>query len=431
MVTKNEATLLPLLAIAWCLAGSDDLHRLRAKEKSLQSVISGKSRKGIQVGQNKWEDRACIGKVPVSTAGFVRHQEEPDSWHSAWSVYATPLVLVALIVSAYLAAKTEGNYLTIFVTLLTISLPVSGVLCCGRPLYLLSRVLGKSGAVAGWYGLKHLSGAKSMLIYDVDLFPQGTITHKGVKVYGNQTPELLVSYGASLVLRADNGLSEPFRKLLQETGGQLFNVHYFQADDSGLVGRINGVLVMVGTYNYMQLMGAMPPANAPKNGVFIALNGEIAGLFAIKYRVRAGAAEDFSRLVKERRLTLVAATKNFCVNPSFISHWFQVDVGEMVCPKLETRQKLAAPALFSHSVNCGYVMGDGIRAYGRLVACGRRVCRMGRFFTACGILLSILLFVQTVLRLAAGTAIITGPALLLMQLIFLVVIEIFTRLAVK
>jgi hypothetical protein len=270
-----------------------------------------------------------------------------------------------------------------------------------------------------------------MLIYDGDLFPQGTITHKGVKVYGNQTPELLISYGASLVLRADNGLTDPFRKLLQETGGQLFHVHDFRADDSGLAGRINGVLVMVGTYNYMQLMGAMPPAGAPKNGVFIALNGEMAGLFAIKYRVRSGAAEDFSRLVKERRLTLVAVTKNFCVNPSFVAHWFQVDVGQMVCPKLETRQKLAAPALLSRSVNCGYVMGDGIRSYGRLVSCGRRVCRMGRILTACGLLLSALLFAQTAMHIAAGTAVVTGQALLLMQLAFLVLIEAFARLAVK
>ena len=301
---------------------------------------------GVRIAKDKWEHTDCIGKAPTSTSGFVRRQER-IRYLPFWLVGLCDFAaaIIALVVSAYLTAKLSGNYLTILVTILTVACPVSCVLCCARPYELLTRILGSNGAVAGWFGMKVLSGKKAILIYDRDLFPKGTITHKGVKVYGNETPELLISYGASLVLRADNGLNEPFTRLLKETGGQLYHVSYFQVLEGGLIGQINGVLVAVGTYNFMQLMGIIPPKNGSKSGLFIALNGEIAGLFAIKYRVRSGAISGFQRLVKEQRLVPLIATKNLCVNPAFVENYFQVPVEQVVCPKVETRRILSEPSL--------------------------------------------------------------------------------------
>lgn len=430
-IYQNTQTLLPLLVMGWCFAGTADLMASKGKLRALRTVIMGKNRIGVRIARDKWEHTDCIGKAPASTAGFVRHQQIPDAWHSVWTVYGMLLLILALIVSAYLSAKTAGSYLTILVTLLTVAMPVGGALCCARPFELLSRALGNGGAVAGWFGMKALSGKKAMLIYDRDLFPKGTITHKGVKVYGNQTPELLVSYGASLVLRADNGLSEPFRRLLRETGGQIWHVSYFQVNEGGLLGRINGVLVAVGTYNFMQLMGAMPPRDAPKGGIFIALNGSVAGLFAIKYRVKSGAIRGFRRIVRDRTLTALAATKNLCVNPAFVKKWFQVSVGAVVCPKIETRQNLAQPSLFAQGTTCGYVTGDGIENYSRLVAGARMGCRMGRFLSALSVLGSICLWLLTVLDISAGHTIIGGARLLLIQLLLWLLTEAAARFSVK
>ena len=430
-VTKNPQTLLPLLALGWCLAGTADTWTEQAKVRSLRAVITGRSRTGVRVARNQWEHMDCIGKAPASTAGFVRHQQEMDTWHAGWTGYATGLLVVALVVSAYLTAKTQGNYLTILVTLLTCAMPVAGVLCCARPYAMLSRVLGNRGAVAGWFGIKALSGKKAMLIYDRDLFPQGTITHKGVKVYGNQTPELLINYGASLVLRADNGLSEPFTRLLRESGGQPSHVSYFQVMEGGLLGRINGVLVAVGTYNFMQLMGAMPPKKAPKGGIFIALNGQVAGVFAIKYRVKATAAESFRRLTRERRLTLVAATKNLCVNPAFLRTWFQVSLGEMACPKVETRRRLSEPSLMARGTTCGFLTADGIGAYSRLVASARRSYRLAWIVTLGSVVLSAVLFVLAVRGISGGTAVPGGARLLAIQLVLALGIELGARFSVR
>lgn len=430
-IYQNTETLLPLLVIGWCLAETADLMVTKGKLRSLRTIIGGKTRMGVRIAKDKWEHTDCIGKAPTSTSGFVRRQEESDTFHSGWSAYAILLFIIALVVSAYLTAKVSGNYLTILVTILTVACPVSCVLCCARPYELLTRILGSSGAVAGWLGMKVLSGKKAILIYDRDLFPKGTITHKGVKVYGNQTPELLISYGASLVLRADNGLNEPFTRLLKETGGQVYHVSYFQVLEGGLIGQINGVLVAVGTYNFMQLMGIMPPKNGSKSGLFIALNGEIAGLFAIKYRVRSGAISGFQRLVKEQRLVPLIATKNLCVNPAFIENYFQVPVEQVVCPKVETRRSLSEPSLMVRGITSGYITKDGILPYSRFVAGARRCYRAGLIFTILSILESLAMLVYTIIRISSGKSLASGVFLLAIQLLLLILIELAARISVK
>lgn len=430
-VHKDPKTLLPLLVMAWCLAGTAELMKSRSNLRALRGVISGHSRKAVRVTENRWEHTDCIGKASASTAGFVRRMEEMDTFHVGWSAYSLLLVALSLIISAYLSAKTKGNYFSILVTLLTVAMPVSLCACCARPYELLTRIMNGAGAPAGWAGLRGISGKKAMLVYDEDLFPQGTIGHKGVRVYGNQTPRLLTSYAASLVLRANNGLGDVFTGLLREMDGRIYDVSYFQVMDAGLAGRINGVVVAVGTYHFMQLLGAMPPADAPKNGIYIAINGELAGVFAIRYKVRSGAAGGFLRLSRDRRLTTLMATRNFCVNPSFVRRWFKVPVAAVTCPKLETRLELSQPGILARGITCGFVTRDGIAPYSRLVAGGRRVYRMGLILTVLSIVLSLLMLIRTAMLISAGVGVWNGARLLLMQILLLLGLELWARFAVR
>ena len=430
LLNRNTATLLPLLAIGWSFAGTADLMLIRGRLRALRTVLAGKTRTGVRVARQR-DGMEYIGKAPAGTSGFVRRQEEIDSLHSGWSFYAIPLFLICLIVSAYLTAKTEGNYLNILVTLLTVSLPVSALLCCARPFELLSRVLGRSGAVSGWFGMKRLSGQKRMLIYDRDMFPKGSITHKGLKIYGNQTPRLLVSYGASLAFLADNGLTEPFTLLLRQVGGQTHHVSYFQVTEGGLSGQIHGVRVALGTYNYMQLIGLMPPKHASKNGLFIALNQEIAGVFAISYKAKSSAIPGFQRLVREQGLKPVAATKNLSVNPIYLRSWFQVPVGGVLCPKVESRWSLSKPSRVSGGTVCGYLFSDGISAYSRLVAGARKAYRFGMILTLVSILCSLILMIYTTVAISNGTPLPAETRLLLIQLVLFLLGEAAARFSIR
>ena len=429
--SRNIYTLLPLCTAAWCLLGSAERMRVKGKLRSLRTVITGKNRLGVRVSPERWNHMDLIGKASASTNGFVRRQEEQDTFHVAWNLFLIPLLAFCLIAGAYLTARNQTAYLYNLSQLLCVSVPVAGCLICARHYELISLSLRRSGAVAGWAGVKSLAGRKGLLIYDNDLFPQGCITHKGVKVYGDQSPRVLVSYGASLIQHADIGLKEPFKKLLSELDGQIYHVEDFQVSEGGVHGRIGNSEIAVGTYNYMQLIGAMPPRNAPKNGLYIAVDGQIAGLFAIKYRVRGGSAGSFHALWAQRRLIMVAATRNFSVNPAYMHTWFKVPVGKILCPRVNIRWKLSNPAALSRGVTCGYLTRDGIASYQALVTGARRGHFWAVLLTLGSLALSAVLVLETFLALKSGGVLPAVGTLLLYELITWILIELTARISVR
>lgn len=431
LALHNQNTFLPLIAISWAVTGTAEYLHDQASLRSLRAVITGRGRVGMRTAADKWEHTDVIGKAPVTTAGYVRHQAQPDVWHGGMGIFLPVLTFLTVIISAYLSAKTQTNYLTVLVTVLDVAMPVSLAACCARPYNLLARALRGRGAVAGWFGMQELSGKKAMLVYDTDLFPSGTMQQTGVRAYLPMDPRELVSMGASMALRANVGFQTVFTKLLRDMNGEIYDVSRFQMQETGLEGYIHQQLVHLGSYQYMQLMGVTLPKRAPKYGVYIAINRELAGLFGVKYQVSPGSVGGFRRMVREPRLTPLLVTRNFCINPGFVEHWFKAPVTQMGCPKAEIRRALSEPSLLTRGVTCGFVFQEGIAAYSRTVAGARRVYRMGLWLTGITVLLGLVLAVQTILAIASGGAVIPAQRLTILNLILYLVVEIWARIAVR
>ncbi len=429
--TKNQETLLPLLVISWCCAGLADQMNNQASLQALRGTITARNRKGIRVAREKWEKTDCIGKAPASLSGFVRHQAQPDVFHAGYSAFSLLFLFVCMVASAYLSGKTQKSFLRILTTLLTIGMPVSAALCCARPYALLSRVLSGLGAVSGWYGMKGLWGNKAVMIYDNDLFPQAAVSHKGIRVYGRMEPRLLTSYGASVMLETGIGLDSIFTRLLREVGGERLTVSHLHTQESGAEGYIKGALVQVGSCQYMQLMGISIPPHSPQYGVYLAVDQKLEAMFDIRYQVAGGASAGFHRFVREPQLKPLLVTRNFCVNPAFVEKWFHAPIASLFCPKAQYRRWLSEPSQMIRGMTCGYVYREGIAAYSRTVAGGRRVYRTGRLFTLLSLLLSSYLTVKTILALSGGGTVLAAQRLLLIQFCIFLLIELGARVAVR
>lgn len=431
VITKNAQSLMPLLTMSWCFCGMANLMDAQGNLRFLRSTITGRNRVGIRSVENRYQGQNLIGKAPSGTHGFVRRQAEPDIWHYGNSFFFLPLLLLCVVVSAYLSAKTQERYISILVYLLDIGVPVSMAICCARPYSLLSQALSGKGVVAGWAGIKGLSGRKMMLVYDSDLFPKGTTGHKGVKVYGRYTASQLISYGASMVIRADVGLTEVFTRLLRDGDGEMLEVRHLQILEGGMEGRIHGGRVLLGTYQFMQLMGVEVPRKGSTNGVYIAVNGSLAGMFAVKYALRSGSVRAFRRLTQEKSLTPLVVTRNFTINPAFIEKSYKVSIHRMVCPKTEVRRNLSMPVILKGGATCGFVLRDGLNAYSRTVAGARRVRRMGMIYTALSMALTLYLVLSSIMAISSGTAMIEITRVLLMHFWLFVAVEVGARVAVR
>lgn len=431
IAAKNTSTMLPLVALSWCVSGQADLLSGQAALRTLRAVITGRSRVGIRSVQNLWEHTDAVGKAPAGTAGFVRRLYEPDVWHRGYTIFLLPFLFLVLVMSAYLTAKTKGSFLSILVQLLNVGLPVGLVLCCARPFGLLSEVLTGRGAVAGWFGMREMSGRKNVLIYDSDLFPKEAVGHKGVRLYGKENLQTVVSFAGSLVIYGNVGLTEVFARLMREVNGSMCDIQHFQAMEGGIQGTIYGNNVMVGSYQFMQLMGVSLPRKAPKSGVFVAVNGNMSAVIAIRYGLHRGAVSGMHRLVREPRLTPMLVTRSFSVNPAYVEKWFKAPVSQQACPKYEVRRKLSEPSVLKKGVTCGFVLREGVSVYSRVVAGARRVYRTGLWATVGSILLTTVLTIRTAMAISAGTPIISCQRLLVMHLILLAVIEVLARLAIR
>lgn len=431
LLHKNQNTMLPLLAMAWCFSGNGTQMIRKGNHRLIRTVITGRGRQGIRMVPGLFEDTDCIGRAPASTAGFIRSMAKPDVWHRVNTMAAFPLLIITLFAAAFLSARSGGSFLTILVTLLCTATPVSMTISSSRAYEMMTRATTGRGAVAGWGGMQRLFGKKLLMIYDNDLFPKGTIGHKGIKAYGKNTARTLISYGASLVLRANINLGDTFARLLREMDGELLEVQGFQVLRDGLRGRIHGIETMVGSYHFMQLMGVELPPKAPVNGVYISINREMSGVVSISYKIQAGAKSGFRRLVREPRLTPLIVTRNFSVNPAFVEKHFGAPVSALQCPKADTRRKLSEPSVLRRGICCGFMVREGVAAYSRVVAGARSVYRTALILAVFSTILSVVLMGRAILAIYAGTALITASRLLIMHLIFWLVVEIAARIAVR
>ena len=92
---------------------------------------------------------------------------------------------------------------------------------------------------------------------------------------------------------------------------------------------------------------------------------------------------------------------------------------------------LSEPSLLTRGLTCGFVLREGVASYSRTVAGARRVYRMGLWLTMATVLLGVALTVQTMVAIAGGSAIITAQRLVILHFILYLVVEVWTRIALR
>ena len=204
---------------------------------------------------------AC--KQQGTAEGFYRLSHQPDVSYR-WQIILTPLARAAAsLLAAVVCFGGEGQPvrpLWIWSALLSgglpLALPVAGTL----PLSSLNRRLNRSGsAVAGYAGASAITAARRMVVTDDDLFPPGTVSLNGLKLYGEEIGKV-VSYAATAAQAAGSQLTPLFDQLLASEGGthlHLEDLRFYE--DGGIGGTIRGESVTMGSAYFMKKHHVSPP----------------------------------------------------------------------------------------------------------------------------------------------------------------------------
>ena len=323
----------------------------------------------VTLDEGKWNGRDTYAKWSGDPVGFGRQMQASDGAQRIFRRIC-PLLFIASMLLSIVASIGRGapeRLLWCLSATLTASASLSGALCFGQPWLTLCQRLSKSGAaIAGWDGVT-ATGGSGILVTDSDLFPPGCVSLNGIKIFGDFPAEKVVADTATLIRESGCGLDKPFHDLLRAQGAIYRRVSNFFCYEGGLSGVIRNEQVLVGSADFMRLMEiALPPGLHVKNAVFCAIDGELAGIFALNYTLHGTVDPALTSLIRNR-VSPVMATRDFNLTPAMLRQRFKLPVDRMEYPSVERRMELSDEDQLHSDILTAVLCREGIGPYSAAV----------------------------------------------------------------
>lgn len=356
---------------------SGTLHKRRGQRTACRAAASASEPYLVTMDEGKWNGKDTYVKWSGPVNGFGSQIQDEDGAERIYRV-AAPLMTLACFLFAVIssAGRDRGeDVLWCLAAIFTAAAPLSATLCFGIPWRKLSRRLSKAGAaLAGWRGVVNTTGSCNLLLTDIDLFPQGSVTLNGVKIFGSFPIDKVVSVTATVIRDSGSGLEKVFYDLLRSQGGLYRRGEEFTAYEGGGCSEvIRHETVLVGSASFMVLMDvALPPGLKVKNAVFCAIDGELAGIFALNYHLPETVSPAVSSLIRNK-ITPVLATRDFNLIPSVLRQRFKLPAEKMEFPAVERRRELSAKEQDHSDTLTAVLCREGINPYAEAVVGSRRL----------------------------------------------------------
>jgi len=383
------------LAVAFHLRGR--YQKQRGQRQACKTAAAAAEPYVVTLDENKWKGCDTYAKWPGTAAGFGRQIQADDGAQRVFSV-TVPLLLMAAVLLALLSSVGHGHPERIGWCLaanLTAAASLSGALCFGRPWAALCHRLSKSGAaIAGWDGVTGTGGGRYLLLSDADLFPPGSVALNGIKIFGNFSAEKVVGVTATLIRDSGSGLERLFHDLLRSQGAIFRRADGLTVQEGGLSAKVRGERVLVGSAAFMTLMEIpLPQGLNIKNAVFCAIDGELAGIFALHYTLHGG-VEPALYALTHNRITPVMATRDFNLIPEMLFQRFKLPVDKMEYPAAPRRAELSDAEQEHSPVLSALLCREGLTPYAEAVVGGQRLrlaVRLAAAFVSLGGAIGVLL----------------------------------------
>lgn len=274
---------------------------------------------------------------------FMDHYKGNPGNEKVLSVYAFVALLVSVAIGL-LAGILYGPALgvQIFAASLLVSVPASAYVIASRPMAILERRLHKLGTVlCGWKSVKRLSANGMFPVFDEDLFPAGAAKMNGVKFYGDRNPDEVIAYAAALMGACGGGMAPLFTQLLDSRNGHHYEAEELRGYSGGVGAGVNGEAVLAGTLSFMQDMGVdMPDSTRVSQAIYVAIDGQLCGVFALSYQKTKSAARGITTLSAYPGLTAVLVGGDFMMTESFVRSKFGISTHQIAFPERNTRLEL-------------------------------------------------------------------------------------------
>ncbi len=337
----------------------------------------------ITLDPGKWNGKDSFSKWPGTPEGFGSQIQTDDGAQRIYS-RCCPLLFLADVLLAFVATvEHRQDLIWALSALFTASAAFGGALVYGRPVFKLARRLAQSGAaLAGWPGVARSRRGNRLLVTDSDLFPPGYVEFNGYKMFHNFPVERVMAYTATLIRDSGSGLTRLFHEQLRALGGLMRKANDLCCYEGGLSAEIRGDQVLVGSAAFMRLMEiSLPPGLNVKSAVFCAINGQLAGIFALNYSLPDTVFPSVEELMREK-VSVVLATRDFNLIPAMLQQRFRLAADKMDFPQVERRRELSDPDQLHSETLTALLCREGLFPCAEAVTAGRRLRRAVRLGAA-------------------------------------------------
>lgn len=380
LITGNVDLGLPYSAVISFAIGCA-LIGLRLTRTALQTTLKAASTASspyvVSGKPDATDDETVLLKVRRSPEGFLRKCQQADYSEYIYSMIA-PLTIVVAIVFAVVASvgKGEGtNFLHCFAALLTAGTSLSGLVAYGLPFSMLSKKLSRAGAaLGGWGGACDIHEASAAVILDQDVFPSGTLSISGIRVFRKSDTSRVVSYTGSIIAESESGLSQVFAELIRKQKYTFYPISDFACYEGGGIGAVvGGDEVIIGSSNFMKLMGIRLPKNLNvKNAVFTAIKGELVGVFSISY-VPINSVQEALVSIFRTKIKPLFAIRDFNVTPLMLQHKFKISTDKIQFLSFEDRYRISSQELGEFTKPSAILCREGLGPLADVITGGKRL----------------------------------------------------------
>lgn len=392
-LTGNTAVGLPFcgvsaLSVTFALWGS----YLSCAGFSVNFAVAGSCKApNVVLSQSGVDRDGCVlvkAKRPVT--GFVRQTENADIFESVYRLFTPVFLAASLILSlfCFIAGKSCDNFIHTLSACTCVCASFSAVLGFAFPFSVLTKRLSRSGvAIAGYSGAAELGRIRRVMITDTDVFPVRTIAISDIAVSDGASPDRVISYTGSMIAAAGMGIAPVFTELMRKNACTMQTVEDFACHEGGgILARINGETVYVGSSSFMRLMGVRLPKNAStKTAIFTAINDVLSGVFIISYTPVSSVQRALVALLRGRNEPLFAV-RDFSITPMLIKQKFRLPSGSYDFPSFSDRYRISSPEAEEQGTVAAMFSRGGLNAVSGLVTRGRKLYNGLRISAALSIL---------------------------------------------
>ena len=400
-------------------------HRRYTEMGQMDALRKATRLDAVQVSGDYYNKHKGLLRRDGELKDFMDNYQKPSVPEKVICWYALCATLVSLGVggASYLMHDNVSEAVNMAAVCLLAAAPATIFITNSRPMAILQKRLHDVGAVlCGWQGVKALRGKGVFPVEYADLFPAGAARMNGVKFFGSRPTDEVVAYGTAVITANGSGLTPLFQQVLDSRNGYHYDAQALRCYNGGIGGEVNGEQVLVGSMAFLKEMGVSVPKGMRVNqAVCVAIEGELAGLFALNYENARTAAVGLASLCSRRGAKPIFTSDDFLLNAEFVQSRFGVSQRRMRFVEPEVRVELRNKQPDEGKPAAALITREGLASFAYAIAGAKALRAATTLGTVVHLICGIIGIAMMVTLLVIGRLDLLTPAnLFAYQLVWLV-----------